>query len=88
MKFKLTGIAAAVMLSTSVAADSADSVERITVEGQYLSINESNSIKTPTPIIDVPQSLSIITAEEMTARGFNSISDIIDYTPGVNTSHG
>ena len=88
MKFKLTGIAAAVMLSTSVAADSADSVERITVEGQYLSINESNSIKTPTPIIDVPQSLSIITAEEMTARGFNSIGDIIDYTPGVNTSMG
>ena len=88
MNLKLTSIASAVILSTSVAAESADSVERITVEGQYLSINESNSIKTPTPIIDVPQSLSIITAEQITARGFDSIADIIDYTPGVNTSQG
>ncbi|MDP5149360.1 TonB-dependent siderophore receptor [Rheinheimera baltica] len=68
--------------------DNADSVERIVVEGKYLSVNQSNSVKTPTPIIDVPQSLSIVTAEQITERGFNSIGDIIDYTPGVNTSQG
>ncbi|MDF2177733.1 TonB-dependent siderophore receptor [Aliiglaciecola sp. CAU 1673] len=70
------------------AISSADAMERLVVHGQYLSINESNSIKTPTPIIDVPQSLSIITAEQMIERGITSIGEIIDYTPGVNTTQG
>lgn len=89
MKFNLTTIAAAVMLSTTaVASEDMEGIERITVDGQYLSINESNSIKTPTPILDVPQSLSIMTAEEITLRSINSVRQIIDYTPGVNTSAG
>ncbi|WP_394176793.1 TonB-dependent receptor [Thalassotalea litorea] len=88
MKFKLTSIAAALVLSHSVAADDHKDIEKIVVEGRYLSINESNSIKSPTPIIDVPQSLSIITAEQITEQGFTSIGDIIAYTPGVNTSQG
>ncbi len=62
--------------------------EQIIVEGRYLSIDKLNAVKTPTPIIDVPQSLSIITADEITRRGFTSIGEIIDYTPGVNTSQG
>ena len=76
----------AVALSTTVAAQ--QTIEEMTVEGQYLSINEANSIKTPTPIIDVPQSLSIITAEQMTERGITRMGEIIDYIPGVNTSQG
>ncbi len=90
MNFKLTSIAAAVLLSTTAtAAEDMSNIERIEVEGQqYLSINESNSVKTPTPIIDVPQSLSIMTADEFTLRGITSIGEIIDYTPGVNTSQG
>ncbi|MFY8273960.1 TonB-dependent receptor [Pseudoalteromonas sp. SSDWG2] len=87
MKFKLTCVAAALALSQNVLAESGD-FEKIVVEGRYLSINESNSVKTPTPIIDVPQSLSIMTSEEITERGINSIGQIIDYTPGVNNSQG
>lgn len=96
MNFKLSSIAAAVILSNAsftaltASADDADAdgIERITIDGQYLSMNESNSVKSPTPIIDVPQSLSIITADDITLRGFNSVGQIIDYTPGVNTSQG
>jgi catecholate siderophore receptor len=88
LKFALSVVAAALTFNTSVAASTADDPERITIEGQYLSINESNSVKTPTPIIDVPQSLSILTAEDITERGITSIGEIIDYTPGVNTSQG
>ncbi len=88
MKFKLTSIAAAVILSPLAQADDMKDIERLTVEGKYLSVNQANSIKSPTPIIDVPQSLSIMTAEEITARGITSIGQIIDYTPGVNTSQG
>ena len=76
------------MVAHPVVAEDMIDFEKIVVSGKYLSINESNSIKTPTPIIDVPQSLSIMTADEMTLRGISSIGEIIDYTPGVNTSQG
>lgn len=60
----------------------------IIVTGTVLQSNQINSVKTPTPIIDVPQSLSITTEEAILDRGFTSIGQIIDYTPGVNTSQG
>ncbi|MDX1704055.1 MAG: TonB-dependent receptor, partial [Altererythrobacter ishigakiensis] len=60
----------------------------IIVTGTVLQSNEINSVKTPTPIIDVPQSLTIMTEQEVLDRGFSSIGQIIDYTPGVNTSQG
>ena len=76
------------MLSPAALGVAMEDIERLTVEGKYLSVNQSNSIKSPTPILDVPQSLSIMTAEEITARGITSVGQIIDYTPGVNTSQG
>jgi len=77
------------MISTAVVAqEKTQDIEEIVVEGKFLSSNEVNSVKTPTPIIDVPQSLSIFTADEITERGVTSVGDIIDYTPGVNTSQG
>ena len=88
MKFQLSAITAALLVSNTALANTEDDPERIVVEGQYLSFNKSNSVKTPTPIIDVPQSLSIMTADEIIARGITSIGEIIDYTPGVNTSMG
>lgn len=62
--------------------------DEIIVTGQYLSIDKVNAVKTPTPIIDVPQSLSIITADTIAEQSLLSISDITRYTPGVNTSQG
>jgi catecholate siderophore receptor len=88
LKLKLTVIATAVLMSNIAYAQSEKDIEVIVVKGQYLSINESNSIKTPTPIIDVPQSLSIFTAEQISERGITSIGQMIDYTPGVNNSQG
>ncbi len=75
---------------TQAFANSADiaAVEIISIKGQYLASDQANSIKTPTPVLDVPQSLSIISAEQITERGITSIGQIIDYTPGVNTSQG
>ena len=36
----------------------------------------------------MPQSLSITDAEEIALRGFDSLGDIIEYTPGVNMNQG
>ncbi|WP_234027237.1 TonB-dependent siderophore receptor [Erythrobacter sp. KY5] len=62
--------------------------EDILVTGDVLQSSVVASVKTPTPIIDVPQSLTITTEEQITERGWTSIGQIIDYTPGVNTSQG
>jgi len=78
----------AMILSHVTTAKINKDLEEVIVEGQYLSSNEVNSLKAPTPIIDVPQSLSIFTADQITERGVTSVGDIIDYTPGVNTSQG
>lgn len=67
-----------------------DPLERnsIVVTGTVLQSNQVNSIKTPTPIINVPQSLSITTNEQILDRGYTTLSQIIDYVPGLNSSQG
>ena len=63
-------------------------LEETIVRGSYLQSNEANALKTPTPILAVPQSLSIVTSEQILRRGFTSVSDIIEYLPGVSMSQG
>ncbi len=74
----------------AVADDADDTLVQNTVEvtGNYLYTDQVNALKTPTPIIDVPQSLSIVTADQIAEQGFSSIGQIIEYTPGVSTSQG
>ena len=63
-------------------------LDETVVVGNTLAAGTVSSLGTPTAVLDVPQSLSITTAETIEERGFNSIGDIIDYTPGVNQSQG
>ena len=66
----------------------AQTTDEIIVKGKVLYSDQVNSLKTPVPILNVPQSLSIITDEDIRLQGFRSIGDIARYTPGVNTSQG
>ena len=63
-------------------------LDTVEVTGQYLYTDRVNALKSPTPIIDVPQSLSITTAEQILEQGFDSIGDIVLYTPGLTQSQG
>ncbi|MEM7687395.1 MAG: TonB-dependent receptor [Pseudomonadota bacterium] len=81
------------MLATPALADDAGEQTRdadgdIVVAGDILYSNQINALRTPTEIIDVPQSLTITTQDEIQERGWTSIGQIVDYTPGVNTSQG
>ena len=62
--------------------------DEIITTGKYLFSDRMNALRSPTPIIDVPQSLSIITADQITNQGFDSVGDIINYIPGVTNSQG
>lgn len=62
--------------------------EEIVIKGKVLHSDQINSLKVPTPIINVPQSLSLITDLDIRKKGFKEIADIVRYTPGINTSLG
>jgi catecholate siderophore receptor len=88
-KVRLLNVAAlsAFFVVGPVLAESSD-FEEILVKGRVLQSDQMNALKTPTPIINVPQSLSIVTDEDVRKKGFKEIGDIVRYTPGINTSLG
>ena len=63
-------------------------IEEVIVKGNVLYSDQVNALKTPVEVIDVPQTVSIVTDEDIRKQGFRQVGDIIRYTPGVNTSQG
>lgn len=91
MSYKSLCSAAALLLALAPAAYAQDATvdeDVIVVTGQYLSINKVNAVKTPTPILNVPQSLSIVDRIQIEDQGFANIADITQYTPGLTNSQG
>ncbi|MBB6521511.1 TonB-dependent receptor [Pseudoteredinibacter isoporae] len=72
----------------SGAVQAQENIEEIIVEGKYLSIDKINSVKTPTPILNVPQSLSIVSSAQIEEQAFRNIGDVLRYTPGLSISQG
>ena len=81
----VTGLVARLFSTTTISAQTTD---EIIVQGKYLYTDRVNALKTPVPILNVPQSLSIITEKEIRQQGFRELGDIARYTPGMNTSQG
>ena len=81
---KIIFLFALVMTTSAVYAQD----ETLEVKGKVLYKDQVNSLKPPVPILNVPQSLSVITDEDIKLQGFRQIGDLIRYTPGVNTSQG
>ena len=75
-------------VQTTADEDNPQVEDTVTVTGRTLYTDRVNALKTPTPIIDVPQSLSITSAEQIIQQGFDSIGDIVLYTPGITQSQG
>ena len=60
----------------------------VTVRGRYLSLDQVNAVKTPTPVIDLPQSLTIMTREQIDNQALDDLGDVLRYTPGLSISQG
>ena len=54
--------------------------EELEVKGKVLYKDQVNSLKPPVPILDVPQSVSVITDDDIRNQGFRQIGDLIRYT--------
>jgi catecholate siderophore receptor len=81
-------VAAASALAPYSTLGQENSIEEVLVQGRYLSGDTLNSVKTPTPIIDVPQSLSILTELQIEEQAFRDFGDVLRYTPGMAISQG
>ena len=54
----------------------------------YQAKRSLTATKTDTPLIDVPQSVSVVTQEQMSDQSVQSMSDAVRYVPGVTASQG
>ncbi len=81
-------IYAGAVIWSPVSAETESVIEEIVVEGRYLSLDKLNAVKTPTPIIDIPQSLSIVNSEQIDKQAFTNIGDITRFSPGLSISQG
>jgi catecholate siderophore receptor len=54
----------------------------------YQATRSTTATKTDTPLIDVPQSVSVVTQEQMSDQSVQSMSDAVRYVPGVTSSQG
>lgn len=69
-------------------AESDESVERITVRGAFFGQQVATAVKTPTLLVNVPQSVSVVSAEQISEQALFSIADVMQYTPGVSIGLG
>ena len=58
------------------------------VVAQYLQTDQVNALKTPTPIQEIPQSLSILTSDLVGLQDLKGMADIADYVPGIDAGQG
>lgn len=52
-----------------------------------LASQSSTATKTSTPILQTPQSISIVTQDQIQAQGAQNVSEALRYTPGVDLQH-
>jgi catecholate siderophore receptor len=87
--------AVAIALFSSATASAApapkelDAVEVVgnRVEG-YVETNTTTATKTDTALVDVPQSISVITQEVIQDRAMHGVGDALQYVPGVGVAQG
>lgn len=56
------------------------------VEGAFAT-RSATATKTDTPIMETPQSISVISSQDMTARGARSLAEALRYSSGVTTEN-
>ena len=88
INFIIMGLLTILFFVPSFAQDNDGDIEEVIVKGNVLYLDQVNALKTPVEVINVPQTVSIFTDEDIRKQGFRAIGDIIRYTPGVNTSQG
>ena len=92
---RLAQVSAAALVTAHAPAFAQDSGEheesQIIVTGEsegYVATNSVTATKTDTPLIDLPQSVNVVTREQLDDQAHHSIADVLRYVPGVTVGQG
>ncbi|HYG98212.1 MAG TPA: TonB-dependent siderophore receptor [Terriglobales bacterium] len=66
----------------------ASDVVTIVEDAPYLAAATTTATRTPTPLIDVPQSVTVVTRELMADQMLTTIGDVVRYVPGITHHQG
>jgi catecholate siderophore receptor len=73
----------------SEAAEDADQSIIVTGKSEgYVATNSVTATKTDTPLIDVPQSINVVTREQLDDQAQHSMADVLRYVPGATVGQG
>jgi catecholate siderophore receptor len=91
-------IATALFASSNAFADDAfidagdnDDSRTIIVTGAsegYVASNSITATKTDTPLIDIPQTINVVTREQLEDQAHHSLADVLRYIPGTTVGQG
>jgi len=62
------------------------SIITVTAPGGYVAPSSTTATKTGAPLIEIPQSVSVVTFDEMADRNVQTINQAISYTPSVDVN--
>lgn len=65
-----------------------NAVVTITDTSAYLTAAVSSATKTLTALRDIPQSISVVTKEQIQDQSMQSIADVVNYVPGIASHQG
>lgn len=88
---QVSAIALAATHMPVLAEDSGERENQIIVTGTsdgYVAANSVTATKTDTPLIDVPQTVNVITREQLDDQAHHSMADVLRYVPGVTVGQG
>lgn len=77
--------------ATAGAAATGIVLDTIDVQGEnagtvgYVATRNTAGTKTDTPLVETPQSVSVVTREELNDRNVQTLTEAVNYTPGVRT---
>jgi catecholate siderophore receptor len=54
----------------------------------YLATNSVTATKTDTPLIDIPQTINVVTRDQLDDQAHHSLADILRYVPGTTVGQG
>jgi len=73
------------------AADSVHQLSRLEVVARgagYSTVRTSTATKTPTPLRDVPQAVTVVTRDVIADQAMQGMADVVRYVPGVQMGQG
>jgi catecholate siderophore receptor len=81
-------LALAALALPVAAGEESGPIETIVVRGAYFGQALAEGVKTPTLLLNVPQSVSVMDAQQLREQAHVSVADVMQYTPGVSVGQG